>query len=164
MKTTDFAKTLAKYFSEYLPGIRNFSANSISSYRDTFKLLLNFFKEKGVPPEKLDYTDLTAEAISEFLELLESSRGCSISTRNQRLAAVHAFCRYAQTDAPERLLDLQKILQLPTKRCSRKTVPHLTTDQVRVLLEQPGQSTKAGRRNTVLLSILYDTGARVQQA
>jgi site-specific recombinase XerD len=88
----DFPYHLTKYFSDYLPNQVAASPNTICSYRDTFVQLMEFFKsEYSLPPEKLSYKDFTAEKIEAFLHHLETTRGISISTRNQRLAAIHAF-------------------------------------------------------------------------
>jgi site-specific recombinase XerD len=164
MKTTDFAKNLTSFFAEYLPGVRNLSHNTISSYRDAFKLLLVFCQDVcGVPPEKLTHEILDETMILRFLDWTQNERKCSISTRNQRLAAIHSFIRYVQSQQPEYLLPCQKILQIPFKKHQQAFVRHLTPEQVQILLSMPDMNTKAGRRDVTLLSVLYDTGARVQE-
>jgi site-specific recombinase XerD len=164
MKPTDFAKNLTSFFAEYLPGVRNLSPNTISSYRDTFKLLLIFCRDAcGVPPEKLTHKVLDEMMIIRFLDWTQNERKCSIATRNQRLAAVHSFIRYVQAQQPEYLLPCQKILQIPFKKYQQALVRHLTPEQMRILLSMPDMSTRTGRRDVTLLSVLYDTGARVQE-
>lgn len=164
MKATDFSKTLTKYFAVHLPGTRNLSANTIGSYSDTFRLLLIYCEEKeNRYPEKLTFKTFDDLLILRFLEWLQEERKCGISTRNQRLAAIHAFCRYAQTESPQNLFTFQKILQIPLKKHPREVIQHLSVEQTRTLLSQPGTETKASRRDTALLSLLYDTGARVQE-
>ena len=94
MKTTDFARYLTDYLSKYLPGYRNLSPHTVASYRDAFKLLLIFCKdEKGISPERLTMSCIDNDLIHAFMTWLETFRKCSISTRNQRLAAIHAFFR-----------------------------------------------------------------------
>jgi site-specific recombinase XerD len=164
MKPTDFALHLTAFFSEYLPGTRNLSPNTISAYRDTFRLLLLFCRDNyNIPPEKLTLETLTDKTITSFLDWLQSERGCGIATRNQRLAAIHAFFRYVQAREPASLLPCQKILQIPFKKHQCPLVRHLTPEQTRVLLTAPNAETKAGRRDMTLLCVLYDTGARVQE-
>jgi integrase/recombinase XerD len=164
MKTIDFSRYLTNFLSLYLPGHRNVSINTIASYRDVFKLLLIFCDEiKGMKPEKITIPKLTKDLIIEFLTWLEKERKCSISTRNQRLAALHAFFRYIQKESPENLFEIQKILAIPYKRKSKPMVPYLTANELKVLLEQPDLKTKDGRRDLVLLAVLYDTAARVQE-
>jgi site-specific recombinase XerD len=164
MKPTDFALHLTAFFSEYLPGSRNLSPNTISAYRDTFRLLLLFCRDShNIPPEKLTLKTLDEKTAMNFLDWLQGERGCGIATRNQRLAAIHAFFRYVQIREPASLLLCQKILQIPFKKHQRPIVQHLTPEQMRVLLAAPGAGTKAGRRDMTLLCVLYDTGARVQE-
>ena len=164
MKSTDFAKLLAGYLSRYLPGQRNMSPNTIISYRDTFKLFLIFSRDmKGVPPEQLALAHIDESFINDFLVWIENERKCGISTRNQRLAAIHAFSRYVQVEAPEMLLRCQRILAIPFKKNGRAAIDHLTPDALKLLLEQPDRTTSDGRRDLVLMTVLYDTGARVQE-
>lgn len=164
MKENDFSRYLTTFLSLYLPGHRNFSVNTIASYRDAFKLLLTFCDEvKGMKPEKITLLKLTKDLVIEFLIWLEQERGCSISTRNQRLAALHAFFRYILKESPENLYEIQKILAIPNKRKAKPMVSYLTATELKILLEQPDLKTEDGRRDLVLLVVLYDTAARVQE-
>ena len=106
MKQTDFAKTLTQYLTDFLPGQRNVSLNTIKSYRDTFKQYLIFIHEKQrIRPEMISLAALTVLSVRDFLHWLETSKNVGISTRNQRLAAIHSFFRYAQTENPEILFE-----------------------------------------------------------
>ena len=164
MKPTDFSKHLTKFLSEYLPVQKNVSPNTIKSYRDTFKLLLCFSLENGLPVEKITMQELSAEYIKNFLNWLEVERNNSITTRNTRLAAIHSFFRYAQIESPESLYHYQQILAIPIKNKNKKAiVKHLSADGIKLLLEQPDKSTTRGRRDLALLSLMYDSGARVQE-
>ena len=164
MKPTDFAISLTQFLSDYLPGQKNVSPHTIRSYRDTFKLLLQYFQEReGMPPEKITMSCITQERVISFLGWLETERGCAVSTRNLRLTAVHSFFRYAQAQAPEALFHFQKVIAIPVKKGRKKIVEHLTPEGIRLLLEQPDRSCPKGRRDLVMLSTLYDSGARVQE-
>lgn len=164
MKTTDFARYLTKFLGEYLPATRNVSENTIKSYRDTFKLFLNFLNDNyQVTAEKLEIKDITEKTVLDFLSWLESERKCGISTRNQRLAAIHAFYHYLLVHSPENLVLIQLILQVPSKKYEKPVVEHLSPEQVKLLLAKPDVKRKTGRRDMTLLSVLYDTGARVQE-
>lgn len=164
MKQTDFAKTLTRYLADFLPGQRNVSPNTIKAYRDVFKQFLVFMKnEQGVGPEKISFAMVTTDSIRDFLKWLEDLKNVSISTRNQRLAAIHSFFRYAQIENPEIILESQRILSIPFKKKQQQTIPHLSMEQLAYLFEQPDISTKRGRRDLALMVTLYDTGARVQE-
>lgn len=164
MKPTDFATHLTEFLSVYLPRQKNASRNTIASYRDTFKLLIHFCQEqRGISVEKLNMGMLTHGTIVDFLEWLEKYRKCSIATRNQRLAAIHSFFRYAQYEEPSGILHFQKVIALPVKKASKPSVPHLSPEAMKLLLSQPDKTTAKGRRDLTMLSILYDSGCRVQE-
>ena len=164
MPKPDFARYLSKFLTVYLPGVRNVSQNTILSYRDSFKLLLIYFEEcLSKKPEKLSIDMLTETVILDFLGWLESKRGCSARTRNQRLSAICSFMRYVQRDIPESLHEIQKILTIPKKKSARKVIRFLTPDEIGAILSAPDLSKKPGRRDAALLSLMYDSGARVQE-
>jgi len=164
MKTTDFAKHLTSFFNEYLLGTRNLSWNTIKAYRDSFRLLLIFCQDScNIPAEKLTIKMLDDKTIIRFLDWIQEARQCSVATRNQRLAAILSFFRYVQAQTPEYLLICQKILQIPFKKHQKPIVTHLTPEQTKSLLAAPDSTTRSGRRDMTLLSVLYDSGARVQE-
>jgi len=164
MKPTDLSMHLTAFLSDYLPIQKNVSRNTIRSYRDTFKLLLLFCeKEEAVPVEKLTMKKLSPERIERFLDWLETERKSSISTRNLRLTAIHSFFRYAQAESPESLYHYQKVLAIPVKKKHQAVVEHLSPEGIKILLEQPDKSTTQGRRDLTLISLIYDSGARVQE-
>ena len=161
---TDFAVFLRRFLTGHLAGLRGCSPNTIASYRDTFKLLISWFRdERQVPPGKLTLDHIDAAAITAFLGWLQASRHNGVSTRNQRLAAISSFCTWMQTQDPARMACWQDILAIPAKKQARPAISHLTAGQARRLLAQPDRSTRRGRRDATLLATLYDTGARVQE-
>jgi len=161
---TDFAVFLRRFLTGHLAGLRGCSPNTIASYRDTFKLLISWFRdERSIPPGKLTLDRIDAAAVTGFLNWLETERHNSISTRNQRLAAISSFCTWMQTQDPARMACWQDILAIPAKKQARPAISHLTAGQARRLLAQPDRSTRQGRRDATLLATLYDTGARVQE-
>lgn len=164
MKPTGFAKYLTEFLTSYLVGQKNVSKNTILSYRDTFKLFLRYcLTSKGIPTERITMEILTSELIIDFLCSLEIEKNCSISTRNQRLAAIHSFFRYVQGEEPSGLYHFQKVISIPIKKTVKTVVEHLSLDAVKLLLEQPDKHTSKGRRDLTLICVLYDTGARVQE-
>ncbi|MGM0438738.1 MAG: site-specific integrase [Bacillota bacterium] len=160
----DFPQYLTIFLSQYLPGQKNLSTNTIASYRDTFKLFLIFCeKEKRIYPEKLSIQKITKKLVLEFLNWLEKERKNSISTRNQRLAVLHSFFHYVQKEYPENLYEIQKILSIPSKKKIRPMISYLTGNEMEILLKQPDLSNEKGQRDLLLMVILYDTAARVQE-
>lgn len=163
-KPTDFTKLMTSYLSSFLPTQRNVSKNTVSSYCDAFRLLLIFLRdEKLMNIERIQIRDFSPVLIQEFLIWLEKIRGCSISTKNQRLAALRSFFKYVSVELPENMLLSQKIVNIPFSKKEHPTVNYLSTSEMISILNQPDQFTKKGRRDLCFLSLLYDTGARVSE-
>ena len=164
MKTTDFPRLLSDFLLKELPGVRNQSSNTIASYRDTYIRLLTYCRDiLSIKPEKLRVSDLTAERITEYLNWLEQECNNSISTRNQRLAAIHSLFRYIQMQAPEYMFQCQQILGIPYKKAEKHQVGYLSEAETKSLLAMPDAETRKGRRDQAMLTLLYDSGARVQE-
>lgn len=161
---TDFAVCLRRFLTSHLAGLRGCSPSTVASYRDAFKLLIIYFRdERSTPPSKLTLDHVEATAITGFLDWLQTSRGNSASTRNQRLAAISSFSAWMQTQDPARMAAYQDIIAIPAKKQIQPDLHHLTVEQTRRLLAQPDRSTRRGRRDATLLATLYDTAARVQE-
>jgi integrase/recombinase XerD len=164
MKPTDFSIHVTAFLTHYLAAQRNVSPNTIKAYRDVFTLLLRFCRDvQGILPERLRLEQIDVCVVERFLDYLERERKSSPRTRNHRLAALHAFFRYVQAEEPDRMLQCQKILAIPQRRYARPTVTYLSKQELAEVLAQPDLRTQRGRRDAVLLSILYDTAARVQE-
>ncbi|MDR1246904.1 MAG: site-specific integrase [Clostridiales Family XIII bacterium] len=161
---TDYAKATTAFFTRHLAGTRNLSPNTIKSYRDTFRLFLKYCENKhGISPEKLTFSKISQKLILEFLDYAENERKCSIATRNTRLGALHSFFKFAQSEEPSVLQLAQDIIGIKFKKYQKPVIGYLLPEQTELLLRQPDVTTKKGRRDAVLLSVLYDTGGRVQE-
>lgn len=164
MKVTGFSKYLTDFLTRYLPGERGVSPNTVLSYKDTFLLLIKFMKTiKGIPPERLDLKDLGRDNIQAFLRWLQTERQCGDPTRNARLTALHSFFKYLQYEDPAYLHMCGQVLSIPMKKTVNAKVTYLSLDAVKAILEGPDLTLKRGRRDLALLSLMYDTGARVQE-
>ena len=164
MKPTDFSYHLSNYLSKYLARVSGLSSNTILSYRDTFTALINFYEASlGIKAEKLTLEKFNAEHVIKFLDWLEQERGNTVSTRNNRLAAIHAFAKYVERRSPEKMCAMQEILAVPIKKSKTGSPKYLSVEALQILLSLPNKMTKIGRRDCVLLSLLYDSGARVQE-
>ena len=164
MKETDFARYLTQFLGVYLPGHLGSKKNTQLSYRDSFSLLLEYCRdEEKIAPEKLMVSQVDRDLILRFLKWLEEVRSCKTTTRNQRLAAIHSFFSFLMVEAPQYIEQSQKVLNIPMKKTDKPPLMYLPLDSVKGLLNQPDRTTTHGRRDAVLLSLLYDTGARVQE-
>ncbi|MDE6214484.1 MAG: tyrosine-type recombinase/integrase, partial [Lachnospiraceae bacterium] len=148
----------------YLPGQAGLSENTIMAYRDTFIQILYFIENiKKKNPDQLTLTDFNFQLIVDFLDWLETDRHNSISTRNQRLAAIRAFAKYARSRYPEFMFELQKISDIRTKKHPKPELAYLTPDEIKAVLESVSTDDQYGRRDLALLTLLYDSAARVQE-
>lgn len=158
------ARALRDYFADHLPRLRGMSPNTVHSYRDSLTLLLRFVAaRKQLPVVRLDVGDIDAEQITSFLSHLETDRGNTASTRNVRLAAVHAFFHYLAGRHPDRLEHCQRILAIPFKRTHSREIEYLEYDELQAVLGAVDRSKVDGRRDYALLATLFNTGARVQE-
>lgn len=161
---TALGRALRGFFANDLPQVRGVSRHTVLSYRDAITLLLRFLAvhhRRAVVT--LDFPDLAPEHLLAFLSHLETQRGNGIATRNARLAAVHAFARYAAMHHPEHLALCQQILAVPFKRAPQILVEYLEADELQALLQAPDRATCAGRRDHALLLTMFNTGGRVQE-
>jgi len=159
-----FPALLEGFFTDRLVRQRQASPHTVASYRDTFCLLLRFAqKELGKAPSDLTLEELDAPFLTAFLEHLERERGNSTRTRNVRLAAIHSFYRYAALLDPAHSALIDRVLAIPTKRCSQRPVDFLNPDETDALLKAPDRSTWYGRRDRTLLLLAVQTGLRLSE-
>jgi site-specific recombinase XerD len=141
------------------------SRHTIQSYRDAMILFLGFLaKDRGRPIEALELADITADRVGRFLAFLEIERKNSVTTRNTRLAAMHTFARFLVAENPDHMAALQQILGIPFKRGARAApIEYLEKAEIEVLLAGIDRKTSAGRRDYAMFSLMFNTGARVQE-
>lgn len=162
--TTTLAPLLERFFMQRLMQQRQVSPHTISSYRDTFRLLLTFARERlHTQPARLAFDQLDAPLIVAFLDHLERHRGLSVRSRNLRLTAIHSFFRYAAFEAPAHAAQIQRVLAIPNKRFTRTLPRFLTRPEVETLLAAPDQRTWLGRRDHAFLLVAVQTGLRLSE-
>ncbi len=154
---------ISYFLTAYIGGERGLSENTFYSYNSTFKLLVQFLCDQLKKPiNKIDISEFSADNIKLFLTKLEEN-GCSVSTRNQRLAAIKSFCRYIQMNSPQTLYNMQQIIAIPSKKNETSAVKYLSADQLGMLLKKPDASKKQGFKDLLILTVLSDTGVRVSE-
>jgi integrase/recombinase XerD len=158
------AATLEAYFADRLIGQRHASPHTVAAYRDSWRLLLRFMRDRtGKEPSELDLADLDAPAVGAFLNHLEQERHNSARTRNARLAAIRSFFHYAALRHPEHAGLIARVLAIPAKRCDRTEVCYLTRPELDALVAAPDRTSWTGRRDHALLDLAIQTGLRVSE-
>jgi len=162
--TPSLAVLLESFFTQRLMKQREASSHTIGSYRDTFRLLLQFAQQRlGKAPSRLALAEIDASLIVAFLEEMEKSRGISPRSRNLRLTAIRSFFQYAALEAPAQSAQIQRVLAIPGKRHTRRLVHFLTRLEVEALLGAPDQCLWSGRRDHALLLVAVQTGLRLSE-
>jgi integrase/recombinase XerD len=163
--TTLLGGWVRRFLMEHLVGERNLARNTQQSYRDTLRLLLPFVaRSTRRSVDRLTVLDLSAEQVRLFLRELEETRGCSVATRNQRVAALHSLARFIGLQSPEHVPWCGEIRSIPFKKAPQKSIGYLEKSEMDALLEAPDRDTAQGRRDYAVLLFLYNTGARADEA
>lgn len=160
--TPSFSTLLQRFFVEHLCHQRAVSPCTITSYRDTFRLLLNFAESKiGNAPTTLALADLDAQFIFSFLDHLKNDHKNGARSHNARWAALRSFLKYSAHYDLTALPVIQQGLAIPMKRFHKPLLGFLSRPEVQAILEVPDSRTWAGQRDRALFNLMYNTGARV---
>lgn len=161
--TTDFARVVTGFLTDYLPLQRGYSKNTILSYRDALKLFIVFLtEEKEIPLSRFTMSGFNRILVVEFLEWCRA-KGASVSTANQRLAALKSFASYAQIERIEYMAPLQDVQCIRSRKTEGKEISFLNIEQMTLLINRPDVNTRYGLRHRTALTLLYDSGCRVQE-
>jgi len=155
---------MKRFFSEHLPDQRNYSLNTIASYRDAIRLFLLYLHDrKKIVPSEITITDICAKNIMDFLNEIQESRNNSDTTRNVRLAAIRSFASYLLLMEPTLSCDLQAVLAIPVKRTNLRVLDFLTHEEMDAVIDASDGQTWSGKRDRILFETMYNTGTRVSE-
>ena len=162
-RSVSFSSLVQQFFTEYLVSQRALSSRTIASYRDAMMLFLDFaHKRLGKMPTALNLSDIEPDLILAFLDHLEQQRHNSVRSRNLRLTALRAFLKFAARRDVSSFYVIEQALGVPMKRFERPMLGFLTRDEMLAVLGEPG-NTWTSKRDHLLLTMLYNTGARVSE-
>lgn len=160
-----FYDLLQDYFNTYLPVAKGLSEATITSYKATFRLLMeHMYNVRNIDTDAIAFSILTEECIAGFLDWLEENRKCSVSTRNQRLSAIKAFAMYAQgRDFEDAFTFRNSVSLIPKKKSVKNNRSYFTIEELKILFELPDKSSNIGKRDSALLGFMYASGMRAQE-
>jgi len=159
-----FPGLLERFFTQRLIAQRRVSSHTIASYRDTFRLLLQFIEKRvRKSPSALALTDLDSSSIGAFLDELEKGRGNSARSRNLRLTAIRSFYRYAAHEEPAHSGLIQRVLAMPAKRYEKRWIGFLPRPEIDAMLAAPDLTTWTCRRDRTFLLVAVQTGLRLSE-
>lgn len=154
-----------RFLLEHVVAERNLAPNTQHSYRDALSLLIPFIaRQRKRSPDRLTLIDISADLVRQFLADLEAARGCSVATRNQRLAAIRALAGFVAGHSPVHIEWSGQVRSIPFKKTGKAVVPYLEKPEMDALLAAPDRRTAQGRRDYALLLFLYNVGARASEA
>lgn len=167
MKPDELPELLQRYFTEHLAAQRNLSVHTRRGYSDALRLLLAFLAHRQrCQIDQLQLGALNPEAILAFLGYLERDRGNAPRTRNLRLAAIRSFVRFVlgQAAALDFIGVAHRILAIPQKKGTKPMLGFMTREEIDAVIDATDQATRAGQRDRVLFTLLYNSGARISEA
>lgn len=164
MKNNVFLHQLGEYFDTFLPDIRRASKNTISAYADSFAIFFQFLSEsKGLQHTIVTYKHFTPALFDEFLLWMKNERKYSASSICQRMTAITAFLKYASRREMAAVSAYTSAASSEHPDVARTEFSYFTLEETRILLTLPNPSKYLGDRDLVLLSLLYESGARAQE-
>lgn len=163
-KTAYVAYWMKRYLGEYMTAVRNMSPNTQKSYRDTFRMLLPYAGARlKCPIDKIELNAVSDKIVLAFLDEMESGRGCTVRTRNQRLAAITGFAKYVSMHSPEYVEWCRTIRNVPMKKAVQPQITYLEKEEMDAILDAPDKSSLQGMRDYALLLFMYNTGTRADE-
>ena len=155
---------IQKYFLQWMLTQRNVSPETIKSYRDTFRIFFRYIEKRDkIKPSLITINHFEAEYILGFLEFLKKERGNKPNTINNRLAALHSFLKFISFEAPEHSGLISRSLLIPFMKGEKCLISFLTEEEFQAMINTCDTSTGLGRRDKLMLLLLYNAGVRVSE-
>lgn len=163
-KDTSFWKLVRSFLHEYMPVIRNLSKSTVSTYKDSLQMFLDFLKEeKNIKDGQVTFEVFKRDIIKEYITWLKEKKNSSSKTINLRMTAIKSFLKYASDEDFELKTYYYDICSIKGQKIAKKPIEYLENEATKAILNAYDNDTKTHIRNKVLLIAMYDTGARVQE-
>lgn len=165
LRDAQFFELIRTFFTIYLPKQKHVSPHTIRAYQNALESLLDYIVEhKGLRMSEISFETIDAPLVYEFLEWLVADKGCSITTRNHRLQCIRAFYAFVADTEPTAAIFRDEILKVKTATNSKtQIIEYMSEPAIAAILAEPDCTTIRGIRDVLLMTLLYDTGARIQE-
>lgn len=161
---TYLTSALQAFFTDYVHTQRNLTANTIASYRDTWRLLIKHIcATTTTTADQIRLADIDRDTVTGFLDHLTTERANSTPTRNIRLAAIRVLLAHALPDHPEDAETIRRVLTIPPARTTKRPISYLNPEESQALLAAPDTATWIGRRDQTMLVLAITTGLRISE-
>lgn len=165
IKDAELFNALREYFKVYLPKQKQVSPNTIRSYQNALESLLDYIvKTIPIKLNEVTFDTIDKEIVCNYLDWLENECNCSKSTRNHRLRCIKAFYAFVADTIPTAAIyqkEIYKIRQAPVEKSTK--LDYMSEEAVKAVLSAPDLNTSKGIRDALIMIMLYDTGARIQE-
>jgi len=159
-----FQSLMQKFFLQWLVAQRNVSPETVKSYRDSFRMFFKYLKASHkIMPSDITINCLEAEYILDFLTYLERDRGNQAKTINVRHSAINCFLKFLSFEIPEYSGLLSRSLSIPYRKEITRQMDFLAKDEYQALLDSCEHDTELGKRDQLMVMMLYNTGVRVSE-
>ncbi len=164
VKDNNFQGLLQRFFMERLMNQQKVSPYTISSYKDTFCILLKYLHDEyAIRADSVMMEEINADKVISFLNYLEIKRKNKCKTVNNRLAAIKSFMEYVSYECPEYLSIIRKVKAIPFRNVEKKEVCYLSKEEIDSLLNACERISLDGKRDYLMLLLLYNSGMRVSE-
>jgi len=158
------ATAIHDWLGSYLPDVRANSTNTLKAYREALTLYVRFLEvEKSVKPNILSPGCFSRLYIQDWMIWLKEKRHCCNSTCNHRLACLRNFIKYLSR---KNLMFVQlevESYEIKKMRSPKKSMDEITKDAMKGLFSAPNLNTAIGKRDFVLLNLMYNTATRIDE-
>lgn len=159
----NFWQLARKYLHEYMPVTRNLSDKSVEAYKQSIKTYLKFLEEqKSLKEERITFDSFSRDNLTEYISWLKKKK-YTAKTINLKLTAIRSFLKYCSEEDFELRGIYVEACTVKKMKEEKKPIEYLQPVATTAILAAYGTDTKKHRRNRMLLILLYDTGARVQE-
>lgn len=157
-----FGKLVQTFLTSYIIGECNYSNNTKTSYSTTFYLFVQYLNTNcNIKPNNIQIESIDKMTIINFLNWLEDERDASVSTRNQRLAAIKSFYKYVQLNEPDLFNTCSQILSIKNKKVPKKIISYFLEDEIKIMIDYLNSEKKL--KYLTIICVLYESGARVSE-